>query len=82
MLDHSGRDKSSHILKDQIEKEHPCPQYDNLKIISSGFRNNIKKRKLSEVLWTFLKQAGEVYTSKAFYLMFFLPFYCLITFRS
>ena len=51
VLDHSGRDKSSHILKDQIEKEHPCPQYDNFKIISSGLCNNTKKKKLSEALW-------------------------------
>ena len=51
VLDHSGRDKNSHILKHQIGKEHPCPQYENIKIISSGFRNNTKKRKLSEALW-------------------------------
>ena len=47
----SGRDKNSHILKHQIEKEHPCPQYENFTVISSGFRNNTKKRKLSEALW-------------------------------
>ena len=27
VLDHSGRDKDSHILKHHIEKEHPHPQY-------------------------------------------------------
>ena len=51
LLDHSGRDKNSHILKHQIEKEHPCPQYKNFKVISSGFRNNTEKRNLSEALW-------------------------------
>ena len=51
LLDLSGRGKFSHILKHQMEKEHPCPQFENFKVISSGFRNNTKKRKLSEVLW-------------------------------
>ena len=51
MLDHSGRDKNSHILKHQIEKGHPCPQYENFKVISSGFCNNTKKRKVSVALW-------------------------------
>ena len=51
MLDHSERDENSHILKQQIEKEHPCRQHDNFKVIASGFRNNTKKRKLSEALW-------------------------------
>ena len=50
VIDHSGRDKNSHILKHQIEKGHPCPQYENFKI-SSGFRNNTKKKKLSKALW-------------------------------
>ena len=45
VLDHSGRDKNSHILKHQIKKEHPCPQYQNFKVISSGFCNNTKKRR-------------------------------------
>ena len=51
VLDHHGRDKKYHILKQQFEKEHPCPQYENFKVISSGFRNNTKTRKLSEALW-------------------------------
>ena len=50
MLDHSERDKNSYIFKHEIEKEHPCPQYDNFKIVRSGFGNNTKKRKLSEAL--------------------------------
>ena len=50
-IDHSGRDKNSHILKQQIEKKHSCSQYNNFKIISSGFCNNTEKRKLSEALW-------------------------------
>ena len=51
VLDDSGRDKNSHILKHQIEKEHSFPQYHNFKVISGGFRNNTKRIKLSEVLW-------------------------------
>ena len=51
VLDHSGGDKTSHIIKQQIEKEHPCLQNENFKVISSGFHNNTKKRKLLEALW-------------------------------
>ena len=32
-VDHSGRDKNSHILEHQIEKEHPFPQYKNFEIL-------------------------------------------------
>ena len=51
VLHHSEREINSHILKHQMEKEHPCPQYKNFKVISSGFPNNTKKRRLSEALW-------------------------------
>ena len=51
VLHHSARDKNSPILKHQIEKENPRPQYKNFEVISSGFYNNTKKRKLSEALW-------------------------------
>ena len=34
VLDQSGSDKNSHILKHQIKKKHPCPQYENFKVIS------------------------------------------------
>ena len=50
VLDRSGRDKNSHILKHQIEKEHLCPQYQNFKTTSNGLHNNTKKIKLSEAL--------------------------------
>ena len=50
VLDNSGRNKNSQILKHRIEKEHPCPEYKNFKVISSGFHNNTKKIKLSEAL--------------------------------
>ena len=50
VLDHSERDQNSHVIKHQTEKEHSCPQYGNFKVISSGFRNNTKKRKLSGAL--------------------------------
>ena len=51
VLDHSARDKNSLILKHQLEKENPRPQYKSFGVISSGFYNNTKKRKLSEALW-------------------------------
>ena len=80
--DQSGRDKNSHILKHQIEKEHPCPQYEDFKVISSGFRNNTKKRKLSEVLWIntlrpSLKKQEKSIPLKLF--SFIFPLYCLFT---
>ena len=31
-------------------EKHPCTQDENFKVISSGFRNNTKKRKLSGAL--------------------------------
>ena len=51
MIDHSGIDKNSHILKHQIKKEQVCLQYEIFKVISSRSLNNTKKRKLSEALW-------------------------------
>ena len=70
LIDYSGKDKNFHILKHQIKKEHPCPQYKKLRIIGSSFCNNTRKSKLSEVLWintqNFLKQTREVYFSKAY----------------
>ena len=33
VLDHSGRDKKSPILKHQIKKEHPRLQYENFKLL-------------------------------------------------
>ena len=50
VIDHSGREKYSHILKHQFEKEHSVPQYESFEIIVSGFHNKIKTRKLSEVI--------------------------------
>ena len=46
MLDHSGRDKNSYnsYMKKKNEKEHPCPQYENSNVISSGFRNNTNQK--------------------------------------
>ena len=35
----------------KIKKEHPFLQNKNFEILSSGFRNNTKKRKLLEALW-------------------------------
>ena len=70
VLDHSGRDKHSHILKHQLKKEHPYPQYENFKVtvVASGTtlrRKNYQKR-CGLTLLTFFKQAGVVYSSQAF----------------
>ena len=84
VLDHSGRDTNSHILKHQIEKEHPYPQYENFKVISSGFRNNTKKRKLSEALWInalrpSLNKQEKSIPLKLFNQCFFFSLYYLFT---
>ena len=49
VIDHSGRGKNSHALKHQIEKEHCCPQNDNLKLlvvvsVKTLRRENYRKR--------------------------------------
>ena len=38
-------------LKHHMEKEHRCLQTKDSIILSSGFRNNTVKRKISEALW-------------------------------
>ena len=44
VIDHSARDKNSHILKHQNERKHPCPPCENFKYISINLRNNLKKK--------------------------------------
>ena len=50
-MDHNGRDVNYHLLKYHMEKEHQCLQNKDFVFLSSGFRNNTLKRKISEVLW-------------------------------
>ena len=47
IMDHNGRDINSHLLKHHMEKEHRCLQTKDSVILSSGFRNNTVKRKIS-----------------------------------
>ena len=44
-----GYSKNHYLLQNTKSKEHTCPQYKVLKTISSGFHNETKKGKLSEV---------------------------------
>ena len=48
VIGHSERDRNSHILKYQIKKEHPSSQYQNFKIISSGFRKQTNTSSLNK----------------------------------
>ena len=50
IMDHNIRDVNSHLLKHLMEKEHQGLQIKYFDIISSGFRNNTTKRKISEAL--------------------------------
>ena len=47
ITDHNGRDQNSRIFKHSCIKSH---QNTDLKIISSGFKNNYCRRKIGEVL--------------------------------
>ena len=51
IMDHNGRDVNSHLLKPHMEKEHQYLQKKDFVILSSGFGNNIVKRKTYEILW-------------------------------
>ena len=51
IMDHNGRDVNSHLLKHHMGKEHHCLQNKDFVVLSSGFRNNKVKRKISEALW-------------------------------
>ena len=48
--DHSGRDHKSHLLKHYIEKDLENVTSVDFRILSNGFRGNIKKRKVAEAL--------------------------------
>ena len=50
-MDHNGRDVNFHLLKHRMEKEHHYLQNKDFVLLSSGFRNNTVKRKISETLW-------------------------------
>ena len=43
--DHNGRDKSSHMLRHSIEKNHTEVTVNDFKVIGRNYRNNVRKRK-------------------------------------
>ena len=49
--DHAGRDSKSHVLKHSLQCNHPSVNIDDFEIISSNYRKNIFKRRLSEALY-------------------------------
>ena len=51
IVDHTGRDINSHLLKHSIESAHKSLEAVDYKIIGTGYRNNTMKRKLSEALF-------------------------------
>ena len=50
IVDHTGRDANSHLLKHSIESGHKPLEVIDYKIIGTGYRKNTMKRKLSEAL--------------------------------
>ena len=51
IVDHTGRDINSHLLKHSIESGHKPLEAVDYKIIGTGYRNNTMQRKLSEALF-------------------------------
>ena len=51
IIDHSGRDHTSHMVKHNIETSHTDVNTANFKIIDMNFSNNKRKRKIAESLW-------------------------------
>ena len=48
--DHRGRDHSSHLFKHSLEKDHTEVELNDFKIIARNYKNNNRKRKVSEAL--------------------------------
>ena len=46
--DHNGRDKSSHMLRHSVEKNHAKATVDDFKVIGCNYRNNVQKQKVAE----------------------------------
>ena len=51
IIDLTGSDTNSHLLKHSIESGHKPLEAVDYKIIGAGYRNNTMKRKLSEALF-------------------------------
>lgn len=48
--DHNRRDKSSHMFRHSIEKNHTEGMVNDFKMIGRNYRNNVRKRKVTEAL--------------------------------
>ena len=48
--DHNGRNKSSHMLRHSIEKNHTEVMMNDFKMIGRNYRNNVRKQKIAEAL--------------------------------
>ena len=51
VIDHSGRDNKSHLVKHSLEMSHQSLDIEHYRILRKGFRNNVFKRKISEALF-------------------------------
>ena len=51
LKDHAGRDSKSHLIKHSVESGHPAVGISDCEILSSNYRQNVYKRKLSEALF-------------------------------
>ena len=51
IVDHTGRDANSHLLKHSIESGHKPLEAVDYEIFGTGYRKNTMKRKLSEALF-------------------------------
>ena len=58
VTDHSGCDKSSHVLKDCIGKEHKLPSLENFMILGTNHKKNKFRRKTSESLYIKKKRSS------------------------
>ena len=45
VIDHSGRDKNSHVLKHYIEKDYKLPSLENFIILGANYKKNKYRRK-------------------------------------
>ena len=50
VIDHSGRDKKSHVLKHCNENEHKLPSFEDFIILATNYKKNKFRRKISESL--------------------------------
>ena len=50
VIDHSGRDKNSHVIKHCNEKEHKLPSLEDFMILGANYKNKFR-RKISESLY-------------------------------